>query len=112
MRSLALDFVISLEHPTSRRLFRLLEVLRHASKPPRPQISMGIFKLRDRLGMTAYKYPSQILQKLKPALDELTERGYLAGVDTEKAEDGSAIVLFRFAESFPAHHPIQNSGST
>ena len=59
--------------------------------------------------MTAYKYPSQILQKLKPALDELTERGYLAGVDTEKAEDGSAIVLFRFAESFPAHYPIQNS---
>ena len=36
VRSLALDFAISLDCPTSRRLFRLLELLRYASKPPRP----------------------------------------------------------------------------
>ena len=102
VRSLALDFAISLQHPTSRRLFRLLELLRFASKPPRPQLSMGLFKLRDRLGMTPYKYPSKIAEKLKPAIAELTERGYLEGVSIEKDAAGTAMAVFRFASALPA----------
>ena len=96
VRSLSLDFAISLEHPTSRRLFRLLELLRYASKPPRPQLSIGVFKLRDRLGMTTYKYPSKIAEKLKPAIDELVRRGYIAGMSLEKDAFGATKAQFRF----------------
>ena len=102
VRSLALDFAISLQHPTSRRLFRLLELLRFASKPPRPVINMGLFKLRDRLGMTAYRYPSKIAEKLKPAIAELTARGYLEGVSIEKDAAGTPMAVFRFVSALPA----------
>lgn len=99
VRSLALDFTISLDHPTSRRLFRLLELLRYANKPPRPQISIGLEKLRDRLGMTSYKYPSQIAQKLAPAVEELVARGYLDGMAVEKDAKGGPMAVFRFRDS-------------
>ncbi len=96
VRSLALDFAIALQYPTSRRLFRLLELLRYASKPPRPQISIGMFKLRDRLGMTDYKYPSKIAEKLAPAVAELIASGYLHGMSVEKDKSGAAMAVFRF----------------
>lgn len=99
VRSLALDFTISLDHPTSRRLFRLLEVLRYANKPPRPQISIGLEKLRDRLGMTTYKYPSNIVEKLAPAVEELVTRGYLDGMAVEKDAKGGPMAVFRFRNS-------------
>lgn len=100
VRSLALDFAISLQYPTARRLFRLLEVLRYATRPPRPQISIGIFKLRDRLGMTPHRYPSKICEKLAPAVDELTRGGYLDGMELEKDAQGAPVALFRFAGPF------------
>ena len=96
VRSLALDFAISLENPTSRRLFRLLELLRYASKPPRPQISIGVFKLRDRLGMAPYRYPSKICEKLAPAVEELKRGGYLESMTLEKGVNGDPIAIFRF----------------
>ena len=97
VRSLALDFAISLEHPTSRRLFRLLEMLRHAQKPPREQVQIGLEKLRDRLGMTPYKFPSKIKEKLVSAHVELIERGYLASVTFDKTRTGEAMVVYAFA---------------
>ena len=96
VRSLALDFAISLESPTSRRLFRLLELLRHADKPPRKSITLGLWKLRDRLGMSPYKYPSKIREKLAPAVQELCSRGYLEAFDVEMSKDGDPMAVFRF----------------
>ena len=98
MRSLALDFAISLESPTSRRLFRLLELLRHADKPPRRTITLGLWKLRDRLGMSPYRYPSKIREKLAPAIEEMVSRGYLEGMDIEATKDGEPIAIFRFGD--------------
>ena len=98
VRSLALDFAISLESPTSRRLFRLLELLRHADKPPRRSITLGLWKLRDRLGMSPYRYPSKIREKLAPAIEEMVARGYLEGMDIEATKDGEPMAIFRFGD--------------
>lgn len=96
VRSLALDFTLSLSSPTARRLFRLLDLLRHAPKTPGKEIVIGAFKLRDRLGMTPYKHPSKIKEKLLPGIKELQSVGYLDGVVWEKARDGSLLAFFRF----------------
>ncbi len=107
VRSLALDFAISLDSPTSRRLFRLLELLRHADKPPRKIITLGLWKLRDRLGMSPYKYPSKIREKLAPAVEELISRGYLESMEIEAAKDGEPLATFRFGSPLSpvlAHH--------
>ena len=105
LRSMNLDFVIALQNPTSRRLFRLLELLRYAAKPPRPQVSIEVSKLASRLGMTSYPHPSQIAQKLAPAIAELQAHGYLKSITIEKNADGSSIVHFRFADAFAAPSP-------
>lgn len=101
IRSLALDFLIELENPTAKRLFRLLEKFRCASKPPRREFSIGLFKLRDRLGMTEYRYPSKIKEKLRPALDELLLKGYLGAVEFDKARDGGTLAVFWFGPLKP-----------
>lgn len=115
VRSLALDFAISLDHPSSRRLFRLLELLRFASKPPRPKINIGLFKLRDRLGMTPYKYPSKIIEKLKPATQELISRGYLQSCDIEQDATGAPMAVFSFARlaaALPSDVPSSSPTAT
>jgi hypothetical protein len=106
VRSLALDFTLSLDMPISRRLFRLLELLRHARKPALDEVSMEVFSVRDRLGMANYSYPSKVKEKLQPAVDELISRGYLASVEYEKVKRAETA-LFRFGSVSLAHSPIQ-----
>ena len=105
VRSLALDFTLSLDLPISRRLFRLLELLRHAYKPALPEVRMDIFQLRDRLAMTDYKFPSKIREKLAPALAELKERGYLAEVRFDKTGKGAETAVFGFQNIRTSHEP-------
>jgi hypothetical protein len=97
VRSLALDFAISLHHPTSIRLFRYLDMMRGATTPPRREFAIGVLKLCERLGMTSYKYASKIKEKLRPAIEELEARGYLESVRYEKGKDGTELAFFRFA---------------
>lgn len=111
VRSLALDFAISLEHPTTRRLFRLLEMLRHAQKPPRPSIQIGLEKLRYRLGMAPYRFPSKIKEKLVGAHQELLQRGYLAEVIYETSREGELMALYRFGNADVASYGPQPSAS-
>lgn len=96
VRSMALDFAISLDHPTSRRLFRLLEVLAQPRKNGFRPFSMGIWKLRDRLGMAPYRYPSKVAEKLTPAVAELISRQYLHDMTMEKDAAGAPMAVFRF----------------
>ncbi len=96
VRSMALDFAISLDHPSSRRLFRLLEVLAQPRKNGRRTFSMSLWKLRDRLGMTAYRYPSKVCEKLAPAVAELVARRYLESMTLEKDAMGAPMAVFRF----------------
>jgi len=96
VRSLALEFTLSLRSPTARRLFRLLESWRHMEKTPRASLAVGTFKLRDRLGMTAYKHPSKVREKLLAGIEELQIAGYLGEVGWDKARDGSPLACFAF----------------
>lgn len=96
VRSLALEFTLSLQIPTARRLFRFLEMMRHSTPAPRREFSIGVMKLRDRLGMTPYKFPSKIKQILEPAHAELINRGYLNAVEYGKTKDGALTALYRF----------------
>lgn len=98
VRSLALDFVLGLETPTSRRLFRLLDMMRHGGKPPRREFQIGVMKLRDRLGMTGYKHNSKVKEKLAGAHAELIRRGYLADVSFRKNDAGEEIATYRFGD--------------
>ena len=99
VRNLALDFLISLESPTARRLFRMLELFRHSSAPPRNEFSIGVMKLRDRLGMSPYKYTSKVKEKLAGAHDELVGRGFLKDVSYTKNRDGVETVTYHFAKA-------------
>jgi hypothetical protein len=100
VRSLALDFVLSLNLPTTRRLFRFLDMMRGANTPPKREFTIGIFKLCERLGMTPYKYASKIKEKLEPAIKELEKRGYLESVRYEKGKNDENAI-FRFANASP-----------
>jgi hypothetical protein len=98
VRSLALDFVLSLDLPTTRRLFRFLDMMRGSGPYYNREFIIGLFKLRDRLGMTGYKYASKIKEKLNPALEELVARDYLKGFEYQSGKSGELIV-FRFGNA-------------
>ncbi len=97
VRSLALDFALSLDLPTSRRLFRFLDMMRGSAAPYRREFAIGLFKLAERLGMTKYRYTSNIKDKLQPAINELIRRHYLEDVRFQKAKDGTELAFFAFA---------------
>ena len=105
VRALALDFLLTLKYPTSRRLFRYLELMRHAAKPPRRSFAIGAMKLRDRLGMTPYRYPSKVREKLESAHRELKTRGYLESTEWSQAKSGEITVNYVFgaAAGAPSH---------
>lgn len=96
VRSLALDFTISLGLPTSRRLFRFLDMHRHAQKPARSEFSISVMKLRDKLGMTGYAHVSKVKEKLAAAHAELLERGYLKSVEWRKNASGETLAFYAF----------------
>jgi hypothetical protein len=109
VRSLALDFVVSLRHPTAVRLFRFLDMHRNSQKPPLHEFKIGALKLRDHLGMVNLKFVSKVKERLEPAHEELIERGYLERVEYRKGAGGE-VALYTFADgpknSLPASPPV------
>ncbi len=99
VKNLALDFVVSLDLPTSRRLFRFLDMMRRAQTPPRATFEMSLFKLRDRLGMVNLPYASKIREKLAPAHEELLARGFLSSVEWSKTKSGDVTAIYRFGRA-------------
>lgn len=73
IKNLDLDFFYRLQTPLARRLYRFLDKRMQYQQ----QYEIDIFDLAGRLGMSRYKYPSKVLSKLQPALDELIAEGYL-----------------------------------
>jgi hypothetical protein len=80
IKRLDTDFYYSLDGTLARRLYRFLD--KRMAYQDRYEID--IFDLAARLGMTIYKYPSQIARKLQPAFDELSDRGYLVSAERVK----------------------------
>lgn len=110
VRDLALDFVISLDHPTTRRLFRFLDMHRKATKPARREFTIGVMKLRDRMGMANYRYVSKVKEKLASAHEELIERGYLNSVEYVQAKSEGQLVIYRFREVRVAPNETSSDG--
>jgi hypothetical protein len=80
IKTLDLQFYFSLETPMSRRLYRFLDKRLYY----REQYQIDVYDLSGRLGMSRYPYASKIIEKLRPALEELKARGFLKRYETIK----------------------------
>jgi hypothetical protein len=61
------------------------------------EYQIDIFDLAARLGMKAYRYPSDVARKLQPAFDELQKRGYLARITVIKVNKYTRVKFERTA---------------
>lgn len=93
IKTLNLSFYYALETPLARRLYRFLDKRLHAT----PYLEVDIFELAGRLGMAAYKYPSQILEKLQPAVDELIRERFLAGAGAKKVQQYTRLWVQKYS---------------
>lgn len=80
IKTLDLNFYFSLDTPMSRRLYRFLDKRMYY----RDQYQIDVYDLSGRLGMSRYPYASKIVEKLRPALEELKSRGFLKRYETVK----------------------------
>ena len=80
IKHLNTNFYYSLDNTIARRLYRFLDKRMHYQD----EYQIDIFDLAARLGMKAYRYPSDVARKLQPALSELQQRGYLASAEVIK----------------------------
>lgn len=89
-----------LRNHTAKALVPLLQVWLYASE------GQGAFvksydDLCQHLNLQSYRYPSQVRQKLSPALDELVAVGYLAAWDLQRTADGAGFkVVFEHGPKF------------
>lgn len=92
LKRLDTDFYYSLSNTTTRRIFRWLDKhFRHY-----PTIEVDVLRFAHKtLGFgVSYKYPSQVIQKLKNRLDELTERGFCRWSVAESETDSGKKFIF------------------
>lgn len=74
LKSLNLELYLgTLKSSIARQLYRCLDKMMRY----RNQFEIDVFDLANRIGLNNYAYPSQIKQKLQPALAELTRIGFL-----------------------------------
>jgi len=88
-------FFFGLRSALSRRLYRYLDKKRYDGKPV---FRIGLRKLAfEKLGMSRNYYPSHIKQELERAHTELTEHGFLRGVQYQERPGGQDdLVAYRF----------------
>ncbi len=98
IRSIDLDFALSLNGDIALRLYRYLD---KKAWDGRRRFEIDVFNLCiGHLGMKPNIYPSKLKERLKPAHEELIERGFLRAVEYEKTRWGdrkSEKVLYTFA---------------
>ena len=92
IKNLNTDFYYSLESTLARRLYRFLDKRMHYQT----QYEIDVFDLAGRIGMMSYPYPSRVVNKLQPAVDELLSRGYLVSAEAVKV---GKFVRMRFVRS-------------
>jgi hypothetical protein len=96
-KDLDVDFYIKRKLPTTRRLYRYLDMKKHDGKP---RFEIDLRKLCfNRLGFpTAYNFTSRLIQKLKPANDELQEAGFIRSWSVEEAKGGGFKAVYEFGK--------------
>ncbi len=97
LKSLDVDFFLSLTTPLCRRIFRYLDKKRYGG---RRTFEIGLHRLAfERLGLSrTYTTPAQIKRRLDPAHKELIERGFLAKAEYGTMADGNPKVVYTFAQ--------------
>jgi hypothetical protein len=80
IKNLDVDFYYSLDNAVARRLYRFLDKRMYYQD----EYQIDIFDLAARIGLSRYRYPSEVKKKLTPGFDELIERGFLKSIETIK----------------------------
>ena len=93
LKGLDPEFYWSLPSPLSKRLYRLIDHQRNGNLTWQTDLP----SLRQQVPLPNYSYPSEIKRILKPAHEELTERGFLSGVSCEGKTDVTYQVSPEFA---------------
>lgn len=93
LKSLDLDVYYGLNLPLARRLYRFLD--KRMAYQDRYQID--VFDLAGRLGMAQYPYPSNVIRKLQPSIDELIAHGFLLRSEVVKVRGYTRLAFWRQA---------------
>lgn len=91
IKQLDTDFYYSLEKVIARRLYRFLDKRMHYQNT----YQIDVFDLAARLGMKPYRYPSEVIDKMKDSFAELQQRGYLASFEVLKVGKFTRIKFTR-----------------
>ncbi len=105
IRSLNIDFALSLDLPLAARLFRYLDKHRTGGAVDKRRYEIELHRLCEiHLGMAPAKYASKLKERLLPALEELKRRGFLIGWGYEemKSAPGETKMVFEFSGIVPA----------
>ena len=99
VRSIDIDFALSLELPLSVRLYRFLDKHRYGKNTARAAFEIELARLCEiHLGMATSPYPSKLKERLASAHDELIRRGFLSGVSYRDMKTKKALkVVYAFA---------------
>lgn len=98
IKNLDTEFYYSLQNPIARRLYRFLDKRMHYQD----EYQIDVFDLAARLGMSSYRYPSDVTHKMKPGFDELLERGYLKSAEAIKVGKFTRMKFVRTEQTQPA----------
>jgi Replication initiator protein A len=100
-------FYFSLSSPIAKRLYRLVDKKRGGRK----SWEVELFSLKSRIPLSDYKYVSKIKEKLAPAHDELTTKGFLKGVSYRQNDAGQEYAAYEITEDFHARRAAVTSRS-
>jgi hypothetical protein len=81
LKQLDLDFYLGLRLPTTKRLFRFLD--KRFYRRDRLEFNLMTFAC-EHIGMSRSYKPTELKRRLRPALEELEERGFLERLSDEE----------------------------
>lgn len=92
MKQLDTEFYYSLGNSTTKRIYRWLD--KHLTLHPTIEIDVLRFAHKVLGYGVSYKYPSQVIQKLGPYLDELYDEGFCRWEVEESSSDSGKKFVF------------------
>jgi Replication initiator protein A/DnaA N-terminal domain len=101
LKGLDADLYWSLNSSVAKRLYRFVDKKRNHQR----RWEVDLFALRDRIPLSPYRYPSKIREKLAPAHEELTDKGFLERVTYRTTSNGSYLVCYEIQEGFSSRRP-------
>ncbi len=101
LKGLDADLYWSLNSSVAKRLYRFVDKKRNHQR----RWEVDLFALRDRIPLSPYRYPSKIREKLAPAHEELTDKGFLERVTYRTTSNGSHLVCYEIQEGFSSRRP-------